>query len=140
MYRANRMTWIKALGVSVLAVFAPIESMLISVGVLIVADLAFGLIASYKLSKPITSSGIRRTVTKSFIYLSVVCLGYVAEHYLIGDLLPVCKIIAGMIGVVEMKSILENADIINGGSVFKAVVAKLGSENDKLQNNDSSGQ
>lgn len=102
-------------------------------GVLVAADLVFGLLSAYKQKIAITSAGLRRTVTKSLIYLSAVLLGYVAEHYLIGDLLAISKLIAGTIGVVEMKSILESADIINGGSLFKTIISKLGSENDKLQ-------
>lgn len=125
--------WFKAIFVSVCAIFVPIQSMLIAVGALVAADLVFGLISAYKQKIPITSSGIRRTVTKSFIYLSSVMLGYVAEHYLMGDILAISKLIAGTIGIVEIKSILESADIINGGSLFKAIVSKLGSENDKLQ-------
>lgn len=127
------MEWYKAVLVSVLAVFAPIQSMIITVAVLIGTDLVFGIIAAYKQSVPISSSAIRRTVSKSVIYMVAVCLGYLVEHYLMGDILPVSKLVAGTIGLVEMKSILENSDIINGGSVFKALVAKLGSENDKLQ-------
>lgn len=60
-------------------------------------------------------------------------LGYVAEHFLMGDILALSKLIAGTIGIVEMKSILESADIINGGSLFKTIVSKLGSQNDTLQ-------
>lgn len=127
------MTWIKALFVSICAIFVPIQSMLITVGVLVFADLIFGLIAAHKKQIPITSAGIRRTITKSFIYLSTVMLGYIAEHFLMGDILAISKLIAGCIGIVEMKSILESADIINGGSLFKTIVSKLGSENDKLQ-------
>lgn len=127
------MDYFKALLLSACAVFVPIQPMLITVGILIVADLMFGLIASYKQKTPITSAGLRRTITKTFVYLSAVMLGYIAEHFLIGDLLPLSKLIAGTIGLVEMKSILESADIINGGSLFKAIISKLGSENDKIQ-------
>lgn len=126
------MQWFKALGLATLAVFAPIKPMLVTVGVLIAADLIFGLIASYRSKVPIESSVMRRTVSKCVIYMTAVCLGFLLEHYLMGDILAVSKIIAGTIGMVEMKSILENADIINGGSVFKAILSKLGSENDKL--------
>lgn len=127
------MTYIKALFLSVCAVFIPIQPMLITVGVLIAADLIFGLIASYKQKISITSAGLRRTITKTFVYLSAILLGYISEHFLIGDLLPLSKLIAGTIGLVEMKSILESADIINGGSLFKMIISKLGSTNDELQ-------
>lgn len=127
------MSWVKATMLSVFSVFLPIKPVLITVGVLIFADLIFGLAAAHKQQHQITSAALRRTVTKSVVYLSAVMLGYICEHFLLGDLVAVSKIIAGTIGLVEMKSILENADIINGGSLFKAIVAKLGSENDKLQ-------
>lgn len=126
-------TWLKALLISISAVFAPIHAMLITVGVLIGSDLILGMVVAYKANEAITSAALRRTISKSVIYLMAVCLGFLVEHYLMGDVLAVSKLIAGTIGLVEMKSILENADIINGGSVFKALIAKLGSENDKLQ-------
>jgi hypothetical protein len=38
--------------------------------------------------------------------------------------------VAGVIGMVEFKSILENSGHIVGGDVFKLILKKLGSEND----------
>ncbi len=130
---SNVEAWAKAAIIACLAVFAPIQPMLVTVGILIAADTVFGMVAAYKSNEALTSSALRRTVSKSIIYMAAVCLGYLLEHYLLAELLPVSKLIAGTIGMVEMKSILENSDIINGGSVFKALVSKLGSQNDKLQ-------
>lgn len=48
-------------------------------------------------------------------------------------LLPVSKIVASVIGLVELKSILENANSILGQDLFKTVIAKLGSQNDELR-------
>lgn len=115
----------------VFAVLAPVKPTLIAVGVLIVADLISGLIAAAKKKEPITSAGLRRTVTKMFVYQMAVVTGFIAETYLIGDLVPVTKIVSGMIGVVELKSVFENLNIISGQNLLKQIIEKLGSNNDK---------
>ena len=76
---------------------------------------------------------MRRTVSKMFIYELVVIMGYLMQHYLMDDIAPIAKICAAAIGMVEFKSILENADAINGGSVLKTLISKLGSSNDSLK-------
>lgn len=115
---------------SVVAIFAPIHAIILITGLLIAVDTISGIIAAYKRGEKINSSGLRRTVTKSCVYLTAVCLGFLVEHYMIDDFFPLSKIIAGAISFVELKSILENLDSINGSSVFKAVIEKLGSIND----------
>lgn len=114
---------------SLVAVLAPVKSTLIAVGVLIVADLITGLVASAKKKEPITSAGLRRTVTKMFVYQLAVISGFIAEKYLIGDLMPVTKIVSGMIGIVELKSIFENLNIVSGENLLKQIIEKLGSSN-----------
>ncbi len=46
---------------------------------------------------------------------------------------PVSKIVASIIGLVELKSILENCNTILGVDIFKAAISKLGSDNDELK-------
>lgn len=125
-------TWVKALGISLLAVFAPIKAVLATALVLVLADLIVGIVAAVKIGgwKSIMSSGIRRTFTKIFVYEAGIALGFLAETYLMGGSIPIVKIIGGVIGITEMKSVLENLDIISGGSLFKSLIAKLGSSND----------
>ena len=122
---------------SVLAVFAPIKAIMIVAGVLVFADLITGMWAAHKRKEAITSAGIRRTVTKTAVYLSSIMLGYLVEKYMIEGLLPVSKIIAGLIGIVEFKSILENFNVIHGGDIFKSLIEKLGSINDTKKDGDS---
>lgn len=123
-------TLLKSLALSVLAVFLPIQSMMITVAVLIVADLVSGILASRKQGIPITSGALRRTISKLLVYELALMLGYLGEHYLIGDAIAVSKLVAGMIGVVELQSIYENLDIINGSPILASIIAKLGSQND----------
>lgn len=125
--------WIKALAIAATAHLEPIHSMLITVFVLIAADAITGLWAAIKRGEGIKSAGLRRTVTKGLIYtLSVIC-AYICQKFLMGDVMPLASIAASAIGVVELKSILENADSIVGGSLFKSLIERLGSVNDKKE-------
>lgn len=121
--------WIKASFITLLAVFAPIKGMVLTVLALVLADLITGVWAAYKLQQPITSAKLRTTVSKLIIYLVAVCVGFLVETYLIDALLPVSKLIAGAIGMVELTSLLENANKILGTDIFKALISKLGSAN-----------
>ena len=128
------MEYLKALLLSILAVFIPIQPMLIAAFVLAATDLVLGVLASRKQGRPITSSGLKQTVAKIFLYETAILMSYVAEHYLLNDLMPITKLIAGFIGAVELKSGLENLDLINGSPVFASVIAKLiKTENEKLK-------
>ncbi len=129
--------WIKSLLLASLAVFAPIKAMLITVGIMIVADLILGIWAARKRGEPITSAGFRRTVTKLFIYEVALMLAFLAETYL-SDALPLCKLIGAMISLTEMASITENLNEISGQNLLKSIVDKLQSANnpDKKDSNE----
>lgn len=123
----------KALLVSILAVFAPIQALVIITGLLIAVDTLTGILSARKRGERISSAGLRRTVTKSLVYLTAVCMGFLVEHYMISDIIPISKIVSGLIACVELKSILENLDHLNGSSIFKKIIDRLGSVNDNVQ-------
>lgn len=127
------MKWFHALALNIIALFAPIKPVLLATGVLIFADLILGVMAAKKRGEPITSSALRRTVSKLFIYNVTILSGFLFEKYLMGDLIPAVKLIAGVIGVVELKSILENADDVNGAPIFLSIIKRLGSQNDQAK-------
>jgi phage-related holin len=117
------------LGLAILAVFAPAQSMIISTLVLVVVDLITGLIAAHKQGIPITSSGLRRTIGKTLIYEVVILIAFLAQQYLTGPVIPVSSIAAGFIGLTELTSCVENLNVIGGGSLLKALLTKLDSAN-----------
>lgn len=126
------MSWLKALFSSFIALLAPIHVVMCAVLILVVTDLIFGVWAAKKRGEKITSSGLRRTVSKIFVYEFVVICGFLFQTYLLG--IPgdwVVKLLTGIIGVVEMKSLLEKGNDILGDKVFKIVIEKIGSDNDK---------
>lgn len=112
-----------------LAVFAPIKGVLITTGILIGLDLLSGVAAARKRGETISSAKLRNTVTKCLIYQTAVLSGFLVEIYMLSGVLPISKLVAGVIGVTEMKSVLENFDVILGGSLFKTLIEKLGSSN-----------
>lgn len=124
--------WFEKIIVASLAALAPIHPIMISVGFLILADLITGIWAAKKRGEKVSSAAMRRTVSKIFIYQMVIIGGFVLETYLLGGLIPVSKIAAGVIGLVEFKSMLENSGHIVGDDIFKMILKKIGSENDKL--------
>ena len=114
---------------AVVAIFAPIKMAIITVFVLVIADLITGLMAAYKSKTPITSAGLRRTAIKLFLYEAALLLGFLAETFLTGASVPICKLVSAFVGLTEMKSVVENLIIIGGGSLFASLLSKLGSDN-----------
>lgn len=121
---------IKYLAVSILAILSPIIPMLITVFILIVLDLITGIWAALKRSEKITSGGIRRTITKIFVYDIAILSGLLIQKYLIYDSLPIIKLIGGIIASVEGLSIYENLNVIYGSNIFKKIINIFGSPND----------
>lgn len=118
----------ESLGLSILAVFAPIRPLMLVTGVLVLTDMFTGIMAARKAGTPITSSGLKQSVKKLLMYEIALCLAYLVHTYMIGDLLPAEKIIAAMVAATELKSVLENMDIMNGAPVFATVIQKLASQ------------
>ncbi len=114
---------------AVCIVLAPIQSMLSTVLFLIATDLVTGVLAARKSKIPITSAGLQRTIVKCFLYQSAVILAFLTENYLLNHSMPVTNIVAGFVGLTELKSCLENLDVIGGGGLLRQLVEKLGSKN-----------
>lgn len=127
------MTWLKYVMASLVAFLAPAKMLIISVLALVLIDLITGIWAALKQGKKIESAVMRRTLSKLFIFQLAVISGFIVETYMLDNFFPVSKIIASVIGLVELTSILENSNKILGQPLFKAVLSKLGSDNDSLK-------
>lgn len=113
------------------AILAPIKPLLLACGALIVADMITGIFAAHKRKEAINSADMRRSLTKMVVYQIAIISGFVLEKYMLDGLLPVSKVVSGVIGMVEFKSILENASVIAGQDILKLVMDKMGSKNAK---------
>lgn len=122
---------LKDLLLAIVTVLTPVKPAAITVAILIIVDFILGILAASKRKEKITSAGLRRTVTKLFVFELVLILGFLTETYLTGDLFPLVKIVSAFVGLVELKSIMENLNEINGDPILAALITKLGSENDK---------
>ncbi len=122
--------WTSSIALAAIAALAPIQAILVSVGVLIISDLFTGIMAAKKRKEKLSSAVMRRTVSKILIYQTAVITGFLLETYLLMGLVPISKIVAGAIGLVEFKSILENCNAALGQDIFQTVLLKLGSDND----------
>ncbi len=126
------MKYLEAAFLACMAVFAPIKAVLITTLVLVLLDTVTGVYAAWKRKEPITSAQLRRSITKIFVYELALGMAFLAQQYLIGDTMPVCKLVSTLIGLVETKSILESLDEVNGKPIFTSLIASLGSKNDNL--------
>lgn len=113
---------------ALLAVFAPIKTILLGALVLILADLITGVWAAKVRKEAITSAGLRRTIGKLFVYESSICLAYIAQHYVMQDAIEIIKVLTTFIALVEIKSLLENIDVIYGTPLLKVVIDKINSK------------
>lgn len=127
--RSTMKQYIINLLLSVVAVFAPAKAMILSSGALIMFDLITGIMASRKQGIPITSSGLRRTVSKMLVYEISIILAFITQKYLTGDSVPVANIAAGFVGITELVSCMENLNVLSGNNLLKVLLDKLGSVN-----------
>lgn len=115
----------------IISLLAPIKATLLTCGGLIVSDMITGMLAAKKRNEKIQSAEMRRSISKFVVYQIAIISGFLLETYMLENLLPVSKIVAGVIGMVEFKSILENVSTIVGQDILKMVLDKLGSKNAK---------
>ena len=113
----------------IIAILTPINTLLISCGVLIAADMITGIFAAKKRDEKIKSAEMRRSLSKLVVYQIAIISGFVLETYMLNNAIPVSKVVAGVIGMIEFKSILENASSIAGQDILKMVMDKIGSKN-----------
>lgn len=118
--------------IAAIAVLSPIKAVLIATGVTILIDLISGICRAVKAKEKIESSVMRRTVTKFFVYQLAIISGFIIETYLL-QAIPITKLVSSVIGLVEIKSILENLNGIYGQDLFKTLLEKLGSDNSKSE-------
>lgn len=102
---------------------------MITVGILIAADLVTGVIAARKRKEKISSARLRDSISKCLIYQTAIITGFLVQNYIIDDFIPIVKLVATAISMVELTSLYENLNTISGTDIFKEVIGKLGSKN-----------
>lgn len=123
------MNKIHAILLTILAILAPIHPIMFATTVLVGLDTITGIWAALKKKKKIRSAKLREVISKTIVYQTAIICSFVVETYMHFDLVPVVKITAAAIGMVELLSVMENINIILDKNVFKMVIEKLGSSN-----------
>lgn len=108
------------------AAFMNVVPAITAVLILIVADLIFALWGCAKTGEKIESHKLRKTVTKTLSYLSLIVLGSLID-VAIGDHFHLATFISGFCSITELVSIIESLSRITG----KDYLEKL---KDMLQN------
>jgi hypothetical protein len=126
---AKAFAWAKAAALAMVAVLVPVKPLILAALAFILLDAVVGVLAARKRGEKITSAGLRRTVSKGLVYAVAIIAGHVCGVYVLAGLVPVASLVAGAIGVVEIKSVLESSTEILGVDLFRVAIDKLGSKN-----------
>ncbi len=137
-------TTIKPIGavlIALMAFLAPVATIIQGVLALIGLDLITGVAASIKKGKfkfnpfkayfwrHIESNGLGRTIQKTMVYMILIISGFVIDTLILPGIgtLIVTKILSGAIALRELKSLVENTEVILGGGIitFIKAVAKM---------------
>jgi len=104
--------------------FAPSFYWIAAVGFFIAADLLLRLLICKKLSITIESEKMWRTVYKFGFALVFILTAYVFQRVFDTDI-PIMKIIASYLILVELRSIDEKAQEVTGNGMFSIVIEKF---------------
>lgn len=118
--------------IALLAVFAPVQGMLVTTLTMIAIDLITGIAAAHKRGEKLVSSGFNRTAVKFAVYMTAIMLAHLVQTYLLRDTIAIVTIAGSYIGLTELLSTYENIDSIAGGALLKSIIDKLKSKNDSL--------
>jgi len=107
-----------------LVILMPVHSVMLAISALVILDLITGLWAAKKNNEVITSTGLKKTVTKTLVYQMSIIAAFVIEKFLLEDV-PTVKVVAGLIAVTEGKSFFENIHRISGVDFWAEAFKKI---------------
>jgi len=117
----NVINHIYLLPVSIVAILAPVEPLCLTTGFLILVDMLFGLWRARKNGEKITSRKMGNTISKIVLYNVMILSVFILNKYIINTGLPLEKFAAGILGLVELKSIDESWVTIYGWSLWDKI-------------------
>lgn len=102
--------WIFGIISILLAFLLPLKASFIILSVIIGLDFIFGIWASWKIKKPITSSKAKATFIKALFYAIVLSVMFAIENYF--GIAIVYKVLFGVACLIELYSVIANMLII----------------------------
>lgn len=114
--------------VAIVAVLAPVKMALLTTLLLVLVDLLTGLVAARKQGSIITSLGLKKTIVKLLVYELIIVLSYLIDTYLTGGTILLLNIVSGLIGITELRSVVENLNIITGDKLLDSLLNAISSK------------
>ena len=115
-----------------LAVFLPIKELMLTIGFLVSADLVVGIWKAIKTKQRIRSRRMSDTVTKLLLYQLAIMSGFLIETFIISELIPITKLIATVIAIIEFKSIVESIEAVTGKDLWSKIKTIIGRKSEDL--------
>jgi hypothetical protein len=116
------LTHLNSIFISLIAVIAPIKPLFLVTGFLIMVDFIFGIYKARKLKEKITSRKMGNTISKLLLYNLAILSVFLLNKYIINTQLPLEKIVAGLIGLTEVKSLDESFKLLFGFSFYDKII------------------
>lgn len=104
--------------VSIFSILTPIKEISLTLVLLILTDFLFGIYRAKRQGEEITSRKMSKSVVKILFYNIVILLLYYTNNYIFETGLPLEKMAASLICLVELRSIDESWKIIYGWSLW----------------------
>jgi len=108
-------------GVIIYSVLIPIIPVMVVTGLLILIDTVVGVYRAWKLGEPITSRKFGNVISKMLLYQVAIFSGFMIEVYIIDSIIPITRVIAGVITFTELFSILENISKITNTPIVQKI-------------------
>ena len=115
-----------------LAVFLPIKELMLTIGFLVSADLVVGIWKAIKTGQRIRSRRMSDTVTKLLLYQLAIMSGFLIETFIISELIPITKLIATVVAIIEFKSIVESIEAVTGKDLWSKIKTIIGRKSEDL--------
>jgi hypothetical protein len=115
-----------------LAVFLPIKELMLTIGFLVASDMLVGIWKALKLKQRIRSRRMSDTVTKLLLYQIAIMSGFLIETFIISELIPITKLVATVIAVIEFKSIVESIESVTGKDLWSKLKAIIGRKSEDI--------
>ena len=123
---------------ALMAFLAPIQGILITVGVLILADTILGVWKARKLKEKISSRKLSQIISKMFLYEGTIVLFFMIDKYILGDILQqffaveylLTKVVALVLASIEVFSMDENYRAVRTYGLWHAFKKLVGRARD----------
>jgi hypothetical protein len=93
---------------------------------LLCADLLTGIWKSFKTGVPVTAAKIGLSVEKMVAYTFGLICTYAVQHGITNDAIKVMLFYSGIVSLKELKSIIENIEVITGTQIWNVLTKQIG--------------